>query len=465
MLGRAMERDDLGLLVSEGIWPWPDDPWELVRLYGEIIERRGQPGTPVLTNASGDIVTPAGYCDRAAEPAPAGQGMAVVRGLSQALFGHRPEADFVLTNIPQLAFTQGSGFEGLALAMEPQLYISERGGSRMRGPVNQVVGAAWSTDGSYVAFLEWRGPARVDGRRYFLWEEEVASGHRRLLASFGDELDWSGTRLAYSPDGQWLLAVATLADGRPYLLDRASGQGYVLALTADSAVWNHVAGPGHVLVTRREPPSVVIADIDLTTGLEHRVGQLASPTGLALYLADIDLSADGRWLAGTAPALDLDPRHVQGQGTRPKAVVVDLKQPSMQALLPSVLAGLPCERTHSAPRWTRRPTASWQSFQPADQLLSRRQSHGRPPRDEAEEEELASRFRANYQACLDAARSGAVPLVVVWTELLWFATTAANLSAKYREELEEVAASLPPTALAREEWRQLQRELDRLAGA
>lgn len=54
---------------------------------------------------------------------------------------------------------------------------------------------------------------------------------------------------------------------------------------------------------------------------------------------------------------------------------------------------------------------------------------------------------------------------MVWTELLWFATAAANLSAKYREELEEVAASLPPTALAQEEWRQLQQELDRLAGA
>jgi hypothetical protein len=460
-----MERDDSELLVAEGIWPWPDDPWELVRLYGEIIERRGQPGTPVLTNASGDIVTPAGFCDHAAEPSPAGRSTALVRGLSQALLGHRPEADFVLTNLPHLAFTQGSGFEGLALAMEPQLYVQEQGGSRMRGPVNQVVGVAWSTDASAVAFLEWRGPARVDGRRFFLWEEEVASGRRRVLATFGDELDWSGARLSYSPDGRWLLAAATLADGGPYLLDRESGEGYVLPLTADSAVWNHTAGPGHVLVTRREPPGVVIADLDLTTGLEHRVGQLASPTGPPLYLTEIDLSADGRWLAGTAPALDLDPGHVQAQGTRPKAVVVDLEQPSMQAVLPSVLPGLPCERTHSAPRWTRRPTTSSGGFQPADHLLGQRQRHGRPSRDEADEGELASRFRANYQACLDAARSGAVQLVVVWTELLWFATAAANLSVKYREELAEVAASLPPTLLAQGEWRQLRQELDRLARA
>jgi hypothetical protein len=31
--------------------------------------------------------------------------------------------------------------------------------------------------------------------------------------------------------------------------------------------------------------------------------------------------------------------------------------------------------------------------------------------------------------------------------------------------LDEVAASLPPTVLAQGEWRQLQQELDRLAGA
>jgi hypothetical protein len=53
-----------------------------------------------------------------------------------------------------------------------------------------------------------------------------------MVGTAGDELDWSGARLFYSPDGQWLLAAATLADGGPSLLDRESGHSYVLALTA-----------------------------------------------------------------------------------------------------------------------------------------------------------------------------------------------------------------------------------------
>ena len=77
--------------------------------------------------------------------------------------------------------------------------------------------------------------------------------------------------------------------------------------------------------------------------------------------------------------------------------------------------------------------------------------------------ERASRFLANSKACLDATLAGAVQQRTVWTELLWFATAAADLSPRCREELGKDAASLPSAALQRADWQQLQQELDHRA--
>jgi TolB protein len=107
-----------------------------------------------------------------------------------------------------------------------QLWVADADGENAQAALSStepIISPAWSPSGQQLAYVSF------ESRKPVIYTHEVATGRRRLLASFRG----SNSAPAWSPDGKQVLATLTLAgSSQIYAIDAAGGQPQRLTQTS-----------------------------------------------------------------------------------------------------------------------------------------------------------------------------------------------------------------------------------------
>jgi len=110
-------------------------------------------------------------------------------------------ADDVLRARVDLMFTDGSPWEGIVRDAQAQLIVATLIGDDEPQPMEACGKRPMACTGrpgyptvSASPFWSGRGAASRDGIKWMLWEEDVRTGQRRLIAGLGDG-DWGAGRI------------------------------------------------------------------------------------------------------------------------------------------------------------------------------------------------------------------------------------------------------------------------------
>lgn len=419
--------------MCEGIrTPETDTLEEDLRLFLITTEERNHPGTDILISESGITLSPENMNDKGAEYSPNGL-IAAARIPTQVALGHPLGSDHILKRVPVLAFTDGSGWEGLDVEMESQLYYGPREAASMTAATFSAGQPTWSNDGHSIAFVEWLGwsPEGVEGSSYRLWEVGV-DGSRRAITDLKANCDWSNARLAYSPDDEWLLMSTGHEIQGPRLVYRSSGQSFDLPSRFQAAAWNYSAGASRIVAVTPSSSDLEIVDFDLSTNRADRLGRVSAPTSSPLYFVEADLSSNGQHLLGLAP-LGYESERMERIGVAPKTAVIDLTTLTISMMM-SPDFGTGAERSHASPRWAQRPRAAG-SVQIAEQLMKTVRPAMSSELYGEQLEHHRQRFRACTGGCLAAIADRGIPVRNLWTELLRFAAAAASVEPEFGVQL------------------------------
>jgi hypothetical protein len=195
---------------------------------------------------------------------------------------------------------------------------------------------------------------------------DVRSGDGEVLAVVPAAIaPGAFARLSYSPCGRYVLLSGTRAGA---LLDLDARVWAQLPLAA--ADWAPERGPGWLVGTDHtdtgaKSDALKVGWFDLTTWTADPLGTVIRPDVCTGGFFQLDLSADGRFLAGVTrlEAVDHDPPTSNSYRTG----VIDLRDLTLDVLTIGDYDGVAgAVREQRSPRWVRRPTRTNQTFTLAD---------------------------------------------------------------------------------------------------
>lgn len=396
------------IVMGEWVVPAPGSDWEALQRFLAASDERGHHAPSIVVDGSGQPLTPPGYVDHMAAPAPDGRTLAYKRRMSADWLGQSPGSDWARDHAMHLMFVGGSPFESTG-SLYHHLYVAsqEPGPVTMR-PLSAGGSPAWSNRGDRIAVLDTM-PRLADETRaaHVLWIFDADLADGRVLATFSRADSFGELRLEWSGDDAWLLG-SDIAYGRNVLVSAVDGSVAELPLMTPALAWHPAAGPNvllGILPPRGDAPPTVV-QFDLATLATEELGTLSSPAARAVPFVDLAVAPNGEAALSTAAAGGSLAE--AGQQTGPLVtVLVDLERVGFDPVLPPMFAS-GSHRTHVSPRWLtpRRPATA--ATEVAARLLeTATRSH--VPRDDDAHQRIAADWLTDAGVILAAWEREALP--------------------------------------------------------
>jgi hypothetical protein len=338
------------ILISESL-----APYESLRTFFEVADERGHGAPSVLVDEHGGPLTHPDYVDRMGAAHLKAGAWAFCRRPAADAFGLPSGTDWVRDHSLALMFQAGSPYLPQP-HLHDQVYVQRFGEDQpvLLAPLSCATPVAWSNKGSRICVLEIRLGHLADNTPmagYLLWEYELVLGRRRLIAGFPASAQLDFTQVFYSCDDSWI-HLCEWRDGRNLLIRVADGLVVTLPVVSAAVSWNPRNGPSAMIVMTPDAPTgqLVIYDYDLAANmLEHR-SDLESPTGHALSVRELSMSADGSLALVTAP-VGVPGLDQAARGGVHVAAVIDIDEGSIEPILPVAFRTRSAQRRHTSPRW------------------------------------------------------------------------------------------------------------------
>ncbi len=273
-----------------------ETPLEHLRSAGDVVIERGHRAEEFARTASGTVLTPHGFADRAIDVHPATGRMVAARRMESSEWGLAAGADYVARHWIGAMGQDPDNFLRLETSVWAQLYA---GRGVAHGPMDAVARAMFGNvsdvrlapDGLTALTLEWlRDPNQSV---YAIFRHDLATGEHRLLNRLHGAAEEAGD-VDISRDGRFAL----LGSPTPQLLDLTTGHCGGLGQGLRAAAWYPKAGDSCILgVTgdHHDPPWELVV-LDLSTFRRNIVAKLPR------RVDGLTVAADGTIAARMNPA-------------------------------------------------------------------------------------------------------------------------------------------------------------------
>jgi len=449
------------VLVSESL-----TAYESLRAFFGVAGERGHGAPSVVVDERGEPLTHPDYVDRMGAAHLRAGAWAFCRRPAAEAFGLPSGTDWVRDHSPDLMFAAGSPYLPQP-HLHDQVYVQRFGEDHpvLLAPLSCAAPVAWNNEGSRICVLEIRLGHIADNTSmagYLLWEYELVLGRRRLIAGFPASARLDFTQLCYSCDDSWI-HLCEWRDGRNLLIRVADGLVVTLPVVSAAVSWNPRNGPSAMVVMTPDTATgrLIICDYDAAANMLERRSDLESPTGLALTVRELSMSADGCLALVTAPVgvpgLDQGAR-----GGVHVAAVIDIDEGSIEPVLPVAFRSRSAQRRHTSPRWcAEEPRCGGPAVVIAEQLMQNASPARCADDSPAVTEDLLSRSAEVLEGITAAWSSGRMPPARFAGEYVQHALTCYQFDERTAER---VVATLRQRARTDPAARTVTRAIDSFRG-